>query len=94
MQIQGQVALVTGGGSGLGEAVARELSRQGARVAVLDVNEANAQRVAGEIGGIACKCDITNADQVTAAIDATEKAFGPSPIASETGMTAPVGAAV
>jgi NAD(P)-dependent dehydrogenase (short-subunit alcohol dehydrogenase family) len=80
MQIQGQVALVTGGGSGLGEAVARELSRQGARVAVLDVNEANAQRVAGEIGGIACKCDITNADQVTAAIDATEKAFGPARI--------------
>ncbi len=80
MQIQGQVALVTGGGSGLGEAVARELSRQGARVAVLDVNEANAQRVAGEIGGIACKCDITNADQVTAALDAAEKAFGPARI--------------
>jgi NAD(P)-dependent dehydrogenase (short-subunit alcohol dehydrogenase family) len=80
MQIQGQVALVTGGGSGLGEAVARELSRQGARVAVLDVNETNAQRVAGEIGGIACKCDITSADQVTAAIDAAETAFGPARI--------------
>jgi NAD(P)-dependent dehydrogenase (short-subunit alcohol dehydrogenase family) len=80
MQIKGQVALVTGGGSGLGEAVARELSRQGARVAVLDVNDANAQRVAGEIGGIACECDITSADQVSAAIDATEKAFGPARI--------------
>jgi NAD(P)-dependent dehydrogenase (short-subunit alcohol dehydrogenase family) len=80
MQIQGQVALVTGGGSGLGEAVARELARQGARVAVLDVNEAHAQRVASEIGGIACKCDITSADQVSAAIDATEKAFGPARI--------------
>ena len=80
MQIQGQVALVTGGGSGLGEAVARELSRQGARVAVLDVDEANARRVAGEIGGIACRCDITSAEQVTAAIDAVEKAFGPARI--------------
>ena len=80
MQIQGQVALVTGGGSGLGEAVARELSRQGARVAVLDINEANALRVASEVGGIACQCDITNAGQVSAAIDATEKAFGPARI--------------
>ena len=55
MQIQGQAALVTGGGSGLGEAVARELARLGAKVAVLDVNEAGAQRVAAEIGGVAMK---------------------------------------
>jgi NAD(P)-dependent dehydrogenase (short-subunit alcohol dehydrogenase family) len=40
MKIQGQSAIVTGGGSGLGEAVARELARQGAKVAVLDVNAA------------------------------------------------------
>ena len=46
MQIQGHAALVTGGGSGLGAAVARELARQGARVAVLDVNLAGAEAVA------------------------------------------------
>lgn len=80
MQIQGQAALVTGGGSGLGEAVARELARLGARVAVLDVNEANATRVANEVGGIACRCDITDPAQVTAALDAAEQAHGPARI--------------
>lgn len=79
MKIDGQVALVTGGGSGLGEAVARELARQGAKVAVLDVNSAGAQRVAGEIGGIACACDVTDGASVTAALDAAEAAFGSAP---------------
>ena len=80
MQIQGQAALVTGGGSGLGEAVARELARLGAKVAVLDVNEAGAQRVAAEIGGVAMKCDITDTASVTAALDAAEAAHGPARI--------------
>ena len=80
MQIQGQAALVTGGGSGLGEAVARELARLGAKVAVLDVNEAGAQRVAAEIGGVAMKCDITDTASVTAALAAAEAAHGPARI--------------
>jgi NAD(P)-dependent dehydrogenase (short-subunit alcohol dehydrogenase family) len=46
MNIQGQAALVTGGASGLGEATARELARLGAKVAVLDVNLALAEKVA------------------------------------------------
>ena len=49
MQIQGHSAIVTGGGSGLGEAVARALAAAGAKVAVLDVNTAGAQRVAADI---------------------------------------------
>ena len=53
MNIQGQAALVTGGGSGLGEATARELARLGAKVAILDVNLAGAQAVATDIGGVA-----------------------------------------
>ena len=76
MQIKGQVALVTGGGSGLGEAVARELARHGAKVAVLDVNAANAERVAGEIGGKAIVADITDTASLTAALDAAEAAHG------------------
>ncbi|MFW9621642.1 MAG: SDR family NAD(P)-dependent oxidoreductase [Macromonas sp.] len=80
MNIQGQAALVTGGGSGLGEATARELARLGARVAVLDVNLANAQRVAADIGGIALSCDITNPDSVQTAIDAAAAAHGPARI--------------
>jgi NAD(P)-dependent dehydrogenase (short-subunit alcohol dehydrogenase family) len=76
MDIANQVALVTGGGSGLGEAVARELARLGAKVAVLDVNPDGAERVASEVGGIACRCDITDTTAVEAALDAASTAFG------------------
>ena len=83
MNISGQTALVTGAGSGLGEAVARALAAQGARVALLDINEAGAQRVAASIGAdraLALRCDITDAASVTAALDAAAAAFGPARI--------------
>ena len=83
MHIQGQTALVTGAASGLGEATARELARLGAKVAVLDINEAQAETVAsairaefGEDRAIALRCDITQTDSVQAALDATERALG------------------
>ncbi len=78
MQISGHSALVTGGGSGLGEATARELARLGARVAVLDRDEAGARRVAGEIGGLACCADITDTTALQAALDAAAAAHGPA----------------
>ena len=87
MKIQGQAALVTGGASGLGEATARELARLGAKVAVLDVNAALAEKVAAEIGAqygngcaVACVCDITNTDSVTAALSKAAAAHGPARI--------------
>jgi NAD(P)-dependent dehydrogenase (short-subunit alcohol dehydrogenase family) len=80
MDIQGKAALVTGGGSGLGEATARELARLGAQVAVLDVNLDNAQRVAADIGGLALACDVTRPDSVQAAIEAAAAAHGPARI--------------
>jgi NAD(P)-dependent dehydrogenase (short-subunit alcohol dehydrogenase family) len=80
MNIQGASALVTGAASGLGEATARELARLGAKVAVLDVNIAQAERVAADINGIACQCDITNPDSVTAAIEKAAAAHGPARI--------------
>ena len=76
MNIQGKAAIVTGGASGLGEATARELARLGAKVAILDVNLPLAQQVATEIGGVACQCDITNTDSVTAALAAATAAHG------------------
>ena len=80
MNIQGQAALVTGGGSGLGEATARELARLGAKVAVLDLNLANAERVAADIGGMACQCDVSNPESMQAAIDKAAAAHGPARI--------------
>jgi NAD(P)-dependent dehydrogenase (short-subunit alcohol dehydrogenase family) len=80
MHIQGHAALVTGGGSGLGEATARELARLGARVAVLDMHLDNAQRVAHDIGGVACACDITQSDSLQAAIAQAAAAHGPARI--------------
>ncbi len=80
MDINTQAALVTGGASGLGEATARELARLGAKVAVLDVNMALAEKVASEIGGVACQCDITDTGSVTAAIAKAAAAHGPARI--------------
>ena len=78
MKISAMAALVTGGGSGLGAETARELARQGAKVAVLDINEAAAKAVAAEIGGLALRCDITDTASVNAALDAASEAHGPA----------------
>jgi NAD(P)-dependent dehydrogenase (short-subunit alcohol dehydrogenase family) len=78
MKIEGQAAIVTGGASGLGEATARELARLGAKVAVLDVNADLARKVADEIGGVACQCDITNSDSVAAALATAADKHGPA----------------
>ncbi len=80
MKIQGQAALVTGGGSGLGEATARELARLGAKVAVLDVNLEHAKKVAADIGGLAIQADVTSGDGMQAAIDQAAAAHGPARI--------------
>jgi NAD(P)-dependent dehydrogenase (short-subunit alcohol dehydrogenase family) len=62
MNPSGQVAIVTGGGSGLGEATARALAAKGAKVAIFDVGMERAEKVAAEIGGIAVRCDVSSAD--------------------------------
>lgn len=76
MNIQGKVALVTGGGSGLGAETARALAKQGAKVAVVDLNQAAADSVAKEINGISVQCDIRLEEQVSAALDDVEQQLG------------------
>ena len=79
MQINGQIAAVTGGGSGLGEATARALAAKGAKVACLDVNMTGAEAVAAELGGIAVKCDVSSAESGTAAIAEIIAKLGSAP---------------
>jgi len=61
MQLNGQVVIVTGGGSGLGAATAHALARGGARVAVVDLDGSAASRIADETGGIAAVFDVADA---------------------------------
>ncbi len=81
MNIAGAAAIVTGGASGLGEAAARALAARGAKVAVLDVQEARGQEVAAEIGGVFARCDVTDDASVAAALAAAAAAHGPARIA-------------
>jgi len=76
MEIKGEAAIVTGGGSGIGADVARHLAKAGAKVAVLDLNRAGAEAVAKEIGGLGLECDIANAASGEAAVAAATKAHG------------------
>jgi NAD(P)-dependent dehydrogenase (short-subunit alcohol dehydrogenase family) len=71
MRIEGACALVTGGGSGLGEATARELVRRGARVAILDLERSPGASVAAELGrgAIFAPGDVTSEEQVRAAVE-------------------------
>ena len=80
MQVKGQAALVTGGGSGIGADVARHLAAAGARVAVLDIDEGGARTVAAEIGGLAVACDVSDAAAGAAAVAAGRAAHGPARI--------------
>jgi NAD(P)-dependent dehydrogenase (short-subunit alcohol dehydrogenase family) len=68
MHPSGQTAIVTGGGSGLGEATARALAGSGARVALLDVGIERANGVAAEINGIAVACDVSDGAGAEAAV--------------------------
>ncbi|MDE2581890.1 MAG: SDR family oxidoreductase [Rhodospirillales bacterium] len=77
--LDGRLALVTGAGSGIGEGIARAFAAEGARVIVADVNEAGAQRVAGEIGAAAraVRLDVTDRASVDALAAALAAGDGP-----------------
>ncbi|MBI1776584.1 MAG: SDR family NAD(P)-dependent oxidoreductase [Proteobacteria bacterium] len=81
MQLAGVPALVTGGGSGLGEATARALAGAGAKVAILDVNQKAAARVAADIGAFAIACDVADAAWGEAAVSGAAAVNGPARIA-------------
>jgi len=81
-EITGKAAVVTGGGSGIGMGLAKELARQGAAVAVADILPANAEKVAAEIvaaGGkaVALACDVCERDSIAAMKTQANAALGP-----------------
>lgn len=73
-RLEGKVALVTGGASGIGLATVREFHAAGARLAIADVADASA--IAKETGGIAIRCDVTDPDQVEAMVKRTVDHYG------------------
>ena len=78
MELQGLSAIVTGGGSGMGEATARALAADGVKVSLFDVNEKAAQAVAEEIDGYALACDVADGVSVERAVAAANERHGPA----------------
>ena len=79
--LQGKVVLVTGAGSGLGEATARAFAREGCAVACIDINKEGAARVSNELEAqgsksLAARCDVSDASSVQDAVQLTGERFG------------------
>src|SRR5687768_4673235 len=77
MQLDSSIsAVITGGASGLGAATARRLAKSGVKVALFDFNEEKGEALAKEIGGVFCKVDVTNEEQVDAGFAKARAAHG------------------
>jgi NAD(P)-dependent dehydrogenase (short-subunit alcohol dehydrogenase family) len=74
--LDGKVAIVTGGGRGIGSRYCRGLATEGAQVMVADINEAGARQVAAEIDGTSIRVDVSDEQSVAAMVSATQSGFG------------------
>ncbi|AWS40441.1 SDR family NAD(P)-dependent oxidoreductase [Streptosporangium sp. 'caverna'] len=70
MDLNGAAAIISGGASGLGEATARDLAAHGVTVVIADLNEERGKSLADELGGVFVKTDVSDENQVQAAVDA------------------------
>ena len=88
MELEDRCVVVTGGGHGIGRALAEAFTARGARVVVADVDTARAERVAARIGGLAFGCDVGDAVGVAQLVLDAEAAFGPVEVfCSNAGIT-------
>lgn len=81
LSLEGQVAMVTGGASGIGRGIAVLLARMGAAVVVLDIDEAGGAETVSEVGrqngkGVFLRCDVRSADDCAAVVRTTIERFG------------------
>jgi NAD(P)-dependent dehydrogenase (short-subunit alcohol dehydrogenase family) len=74
--LSGKVAVVTGGGSGIGLATATHLARAGVTVAIVDVDRASAERVARELGGLGIQADVGHSEEWPGIVEAVTARFG------------------
>ncbi|GAA4109060.1 3-oxoacyl-ACP reductase [Knoellia locipacati] len=80
-RLEGKVAVVTGGCSGIGLATVRRFAEEGARVVIGDLDDTNGERIADEVGGAYVHCDVTDKDQVDALFATAKERFGSVDIA-------------
>ncbi|HXH83921.1 MAG TPA: glucose 1-dehydrogenase [Candidatus Tectomicrobia bacterium] len=97
MRLAGKVAIVTGGGSGIGRGIVLAMAREGADIAIPDIQVLNAEKVADEVRAlgrrvVAMKADVTSAADVKAMVDRTRDTMGAIDIlVNNAGMAAPPG---
>ena len=80
-RLEGKVAVVTGGCSGIGLATVRRFAEEGAKVVIGDLDDTNGERIANEVGGAYVHCDVTDKDQVDALFATAKERFGSVDIA-------------
>src|SRR6266568_4461834 len=97
MRLAGKVAVVTGGGSGIGRGILLAMAREGADIAIPDIQVLNAEKVAGEVRAlgrkvVAMKADVTSSADIKAMVDRTREGLGKIDIlVNNAGMAAPPG---
>lgn len=74
--LAGKIALVTGAGAGVGRGIARAFAREGAKVIVAEIDEANGRAVADEVGGLFVRTDVSVKPDVLAAVATAHEHFG------------------
>ena len=79
MEIDNNIAVVTGGASGLGAATAAHLANKGCKVALFDLDQERGEQHASAIGGLFVKVDVSDEDSVNAGLDAVEAWAGTTP---------------
>src|SRR6478672_9131573 len=95
MRLAGKVAVVTGGGSGIGRGIVLCLAREGANIAIPDIQEANARSVAEEVqalgrSAVGLRCDVTREADIRASLDRIQTDLGPIDIlVNNAGLASP-----